>query len=390
MTRPGPLAVIALGMALGPFLGCGEPAAPPATRSETVLADRRYEQLHQGHRAAVRRVVWTRETIDGRDVIKDTTTVASRTKRMMLSVGDVFESHEASVWIRSEDGDLLSAETSLRQGKRTDRTTIRRTPGGYAVERAVGENREEFEIPSPTAVKADAEAFLGPKVASGEAAPGSEWRYPFLDVDRRRVAEAALTVVGPDDEGPGLKVVETVEGQVTLWWFAPDGAVERLRSGDLVIRRADLLDLEDLPRVPAASSITLPAGVALPRLFTTRRMFVEVAVRTDETTRLPEFPDNPFTRVIERRDGSVLLSLESHDDLDAKATIPVTAPEFAKYLEATTLMEVDDAILRAEAARAADGERDARKAAARIADHVFRILEKRSPDIPEPTAKEIL
>jgi transglutaminase-like putative cysteine protease len=234
----------------------------------------------------------------------------------------------------------------------------------------------------------DAEAFLARKVRAGEAKPGATFEISLLG--GKRVVTSMLRVVGPDDEGPGIKVVETVEGNDTLWWFAEDGSVVRLRVGVRVIRRDDAVRHGDLPERPARFRITLPASVDLPRIFTTREMLVDVVVRTDETTKPPRIPENAFTEVRERAPDRVSLLLRSHDDPEATCPLPIDPKGFEEHLKATALMEVDSPRARGLAKEIVGDATDAREAARRIADWVFTNLVKGPTELLQPTMLQIL
>jgi transglutaminase-like putative cysteine protease len=382
-------AIVALageGPAPAPLPGAGEKPAP----EPGLVAERRYEQLVHGRRAAVLHVKWYREERDGEPVLRDVTRVRARTIRIMGRVRDVFESDETTTAVRTEEGDLLALETLARQGEREDRIEIRRVDGGYKVRRSVGDNAETFTIAAAESAKLDAEAFLGERIRRREAAAGTSWTCSMLDLEGRRVVTATLVVEGPDAEGPGLRVRETRGERVTLWWFDDEGAVARLRTGDVVVRRDDALDFEHPRARPAAFRVTIPADRSLPRAFTAREMLVELRVRTDETVRVPVFASSPFTEEVERGEGFVRLRLKSHDDPGATTALPVRNPSLAAFLKPTPWMEVDDPEVVAAAARAAGGATDARTAAARIGTFVFESIEKASTEIAELTAKEIL
>jgi len=372
---------------------------PPASNTAPVapqppigslIAERAYENQLRGERAGVFNVQWSWAEHEGQRVVQDITRTRTRTARKMGRMRDIFETSTKSTILRTEDGDLLHMEEIVDQGSRQDRSITRRTETGYSIEVSVGGNRESFEIETPGPTKVDAEAFLGPKIRSGEALPGTTFHYRLLASGRRTSLPATAHVEEQDDEGPGLRVRVTVEGRDTLWWFAPDGSVMRLRVGDTVIRRADGLTLDDLPHRPAAYSITLPANVDLPRLFTARTLLVDVGVDTDETVRPPKIPENPFTDVVEETANNVRLRLKSYDSPGVNASLPIAPEGFEDYLKPTPLMEVDDPELR-EIARTILAEHDdARGAAAAISDYVFRLLGKGSSEIAQPSAKQIL
>ncbi|MHC4341176.1 MAG: transglutaminase-like domain-containing protein [Planctomycetota bacterium] len=366
----------------------GRPEA--ATDTEALLALRSYEELLHGNRSGVYEVRWTRAVHEGRPVIRDVTRYRQRTVRTMGRIRDVFETSGEFDLLRTEKGDLIQQEALVRLPSRMDREKVVRTPTGYSVTAWTGENRESFEIVDHRWAKVDAESFLGGRIRSGEAKPGMTFTYPALSTARRRLIDITLKVVGQDEEGPGLKVVESFEGNDGLWWFAQDGSVVRRRVGDLVIRRSDDLDLEDLPRLPAAYPTTLPANVNLPRVFTAQRMLVDIEVEVDETVRPPKFTANPFTEVVEEGEDTVRVLLKSHDDPEATVELPLSGEGFEEFLKPTPLMEVHDPSVVAAAREMVGDTTDARTAATRIADGVFRLLRKGSPDIPQPSAKRIL
>jgi len=366
-----------------------QPATAPATPSD-LLAVRSYEILTNGRRAGVLRVTWRRVAEDGGDLVEDVTESNTRTVRMMGPVPDVFTSRTITRTLREATGELRSMDSATELPGRTDGTKIERTETGYRVTVRAGPNEESFDVAAEHPAMVDAEAFLGSRIAAGEAQAGSTWTLPLLDAGRRRIVEATLKVVGPDVEGPGLKVVETLDGQDTLWWFDTEGAVVRQRAGNTVIRRDDALGLEDLPARPASWQITLPSDVDLPRIFTGKTMEVEILVETDETTRAPHIPASPFTEVVSRTDERVVARLKSHDDPEATTKLPIDPRGFEEYLKATPLMEVDDPEVRRVAREVVGDETDARAAARRIADFVFRHLGKGSPALPDPSVKQIL
>jgi transglutaminase-like putative cysteine protease len=399
--RPWPILLALL-------IGCSDsepPAAAPAPVAERVapatparareaprpeagelIALRRYEMLINGQRSATLEVRWTRLP-DGR--VEDVTRTRSRLVRNMDGIRNLFEQETVSRLVRTADGELLTMETETTLASRVDRSRIERTKSGYTVTIWAGVNRETFDIETKGPTQVDVETFLGPKIRAGEAKPGTTWTYPFLATGLRKEIEVTVTVIGPDDEGPGLQVVESALGQDTLWWFAEDGSVVRMRAQNTVIRRDDSVGLGDLPERPASWRVTLPANVDLPRIFTGRTMLVDIEVETDETTRPPQIPENPFTTVLEEKDGVVHARLTSHDNPKATTTLPIDPKGFEEHLKATPLMEVDSPVLKAAAREIIGATRDAREAARRIADYVFTRLRKQSPDIGQPTALTI-
>ncbi|HEX5136617.1 MAG TPA: transglutaminase-like domain-containing protein [Planctomycetota bacterium] len=359
---------------------------PPAAGDRIAL--RMYEHLLNGRRAATMRVEWKAVERDGRRLVEDTTETVSREDRDMSGYVESFESESISRTLRTEGGEMVSQETVTTMPGRTDKSWVERTPAGYHVRVRAGDSEEAFDVATDKPVMVDAEAFLAGKIRSGEATPGATFEIPLLG--GKRVVTSALKVVGPDDEGPGLKVVETTEGNDTLWWFAEDGSVVRLRIGVRVIRRDDGIRQGDLPKRAAQFRITLPADPELPRIFTTREMLVDVTVRTDETTKPPKIPESPFTEVKERTDDRVTLLLRSNDDPKATCPLPIDPKGFEEYLKATALMEVDSPRARDKAKDIVGDATDAREAARRIADFVFTYLKKGSSKLAQPTMLQIL
>lgn len=369
------------------------PSAPvavvdPAPATGSVLAHRRYEVLLHGQRATTIDVVWTQEELDGRPVVKDVSRFRSRTVRDMAGVREAFESETVSTTIRTEDGILLSMDTVVAWPSRTDRDQVRPTDTGYAVVHRVGDQEETFEIAASGPAHVDTESFLGPMIRAGKATPGNRFRYDSLSLERRRLVPVEVEVIGAD--GTGLKVAETAEDRRTLWWFDGEGAVVAQQAGDTTIRRADDLDPDDLPSAAAVFPVTLRADRDLPRIFTARSLVVDVVVRTDDTVEPPRIPANPFTEVVEESEDRVRVRCVAYDDPAATAQLPMETAGLEEHLAATPLMEVNDPRVRGAAYLAVGAERDARAAAARIADWVFRFLRKGSPDIPDPTAVQIL
>jgi hypothetical protein len=374
-------------------VAAGSPKAPAPAGTLTPTAGKRialrsYEHLLNGRRAATMRVEWKWVEHDGETVVEDITEVKSREQRDMAGFLESFDSESISRTLRTEGGELIAQETETKLPGRTDRARIDRTPTGYKVRVLAGDSEETFEVATDEPVMVDAEAFLAEKVRAGEATPGATFEIPLLG--GKRVVTATLKVVGQDDEGPGLKVVETVEGNDTLWWFAEDGSVVRLRIGVRVIRRDDKIRHGDLPRRPAQFRITIPSNVQLPRIFTTREMLVDIVVRTDETTKPPKIPESAFTEMKERGDDRVTLLLKSHDDPEATCPFPIDPKGLEEHLKATALMEVDSPRAREVAKEIVGDAKDAREAARRIADWVFTNLDKGSAKLAQPTMLQIL
>ncbi len=346
-----------------------------------------------GQRAGAFEVWWRKKTVAGQECVEDVTIHRSRTVRLMNSVRTVFESHSETTTLRTAEGGLLRSHTRIKLGRgrgaRLDEFVTRRTKRGYHVTAQVGDNREEFDVASEHPTIVDAESFVGKRIRKGELDVGDTLTMRQLDTRNKRTIEVSLHVEAIEETGL-VRIREQFENNRTLWWFDADGTVRRMSAGLTEIRRDDTVTLDSLPRRPATFQVTLPSDIDAPRLFTGRTMVVDLKVLVDETVRLPAIAANPFTRVLSTSSGQLRLELTSHDRAGATTTLPIKEEKFGDYLKPTRVMEVDHPTVVATAQRIVGATRDARTAATKIADAVFHMLVKRSPELGEPSAVQIL
>ena len=387
------------------------PSALPSSKrpSEDAIpagaVSRWYDDLMNGQKAGAYHVVWVQSTWQGHPTVRDTTTVTSSTARDMAGTVDVFESTTVMMTERGVDGTLWwskSVFTQARNRKTTSETTW--TGAGYDYVARLNGVEEKKHVATPTPVQLDAESFLGPKIVSGEAKPGSKWTIRVLNVRAERVQEQTLEVLGvepgPSESGadvPCTKVrqVDPETQAEVLLWIDGDGAVARVKESRSELRRVSRDTARERPTEPATFSITAQQFPPIDRIFSAERVLVDVHLRADPDRPLPDFPASPWSRVtgVEGNDkeGHVIhVEMKAYDAPDAHATIPVTDPVFKKDLESTLLLCTDQPDVVTTARKVVGDEKDARKAAQKIADYVFTMLRKEAPSVGNLSAVEIL
>jgi transglutaminase-like putative cysteine protease len=122
---------------------------------------------------------------------------------------------------------------------------------------------------------------------------------------------------------------------------------------------------------------------------------VDVHLTPDPDRALPEFPDSPWSRELgvegdAEHGWTVHVELRAYDHPEATTTIPVPPAGFERDLESTVLMPLDDPKVRKAVHDAIGDEKDARRAAEKIARWVYLTLDKHSPAVAEASAPEIL
>ncbi len=400
---PSPAAPVAVApTAVAPI-----PATSAATDGTT---SRWYEFLSDGAKAGWTHVEWSRSTWRGHETVRDVTSSHSRTVRQMLGTEDAFESGSVQTTERGTDGTLYAQSgRSTERGGRVTTAELTWTGDGYDfVKKIEGgsasdttEERHRVDVAAPAHV--DAEALVSERAARGELKVGDRFVRRDLNVLAGRVDEKPVVVVAdeevvvPAGRAKAWKLEETdpATGGKTFLWIDREGAVVRLKDLSTEIRRvAGSAEAERSSGVGASFSITAEANPPVQRVFAADAFDVEVGVRPDPDRPRPEFPDSPWSRTLDVAGDDaagfrVRVRLSAYDTPDAKATIPVRDPAFAKFLEATALMPCLHPDVKAAASRAVAGETDARKAARRIADFVYT-LDKESPEVAEASALEIL
>jgi transglutaminase-like putative cysteine protease len=377
-----------------------DPAAPSAPAAPAVR--RWYEALRDGQRRGTLEVVWVPSTWQGHVTVRDTTREVTVEARDMAGTTDVFETESVTTTERGEDGTLWWTRSVLTEaGGRETVSETTWTGNGYDLVTTLGGNEERRRVDAKEPATLDVESFLGPRLVRGEAKAGQTLPMRVLDGHRRAVVEHALEVVGVEDvtgeDGPVpcTKVREKdPDGSVTTWWIDRTGAVARLKAPPTEVRRVSAAAARKRSAEPASFSITVAAEPPVERVFTADRMLVDVHLRGDPDRPVPPFPDSPWSRVLSKEGSDakgwvVHAEFLAHDDRDAKATIPVADPAFARHLEPTVLMPCQHPDVLGQARKTVGTEKDARKAVQRIADFVYT-LRKKSGDVGEASAVEIL
>ncbi len=395
-------------LSLGLLLLVATAATTRASEETTQPTSRWYEESLDGNKTGFRRVVWAPSTWQGKKTLRDTTTVVSRTQRNMGGVRDTFEVTSTSELERGADGTVWWMRTRVEEPDRVtvDETTW--TGAGYKhTTTIVGQekNRKTVTLEMAEPVMADSEAFLGSRARAGKLAKGDTFDMRQLDLRKRGASVAKLTIAGTeeleDEEGKTITCVKVVErhpdsgSEITLWLDA-SGAFVQVRIGSFVIRRVTEGKAEAMPSRPAGYSITVPAIPALARIFNADRTLVDVHIRADEHRKLPEFPTSPWSRVLQMKGDAkegwlAKVELRRYDDQAAKARIPLVDKKFARDLEATALMQTQDPLVRQTVLEVVGDEKDARKAAYKLARFVYtKLANKRSPNVAQADAVQIL
>ena len=383
-------------------------AGPPAARAaDEARSETWYTESQDGHKTGYRRVVWSPSTWKGRKTLHDTTTVVSRTVRNMAGMRDVFQTTVTSDLERGEDGTLWWMQTRVEEAGRVQLSETVWTGQGYRhAQHIIGqeENRETFDVPLPEPVLVDAESVLGPRIRAGTLKAGDAIDIRQLDLRARKARTSTVTVVAretiQDERGQPLetwKVLEVDPASRTemSMWIDDHGAFVRVRAGSSLIERTTQEQAEQLPTRAAEYSITVAATPRLERIFSADRVRIDVHIRPDEHRKLPEFPESPWSRTKSVEDlgadGQVAhVELTRYDNVEAKASIPVVGETWTRTLEATAEMQVRDPLIQKTAREVVGEEKDARRAAHKLARFVYTKLAKQSLDVAQGDAVQIL
>ncbi|MDJ0522718.1 MAG: transglutaminase domain-containing protein [Planctomycetota bacterium] len=394
---------------LGVFSWTG--AIAPAADEPPRRSAKWYDELLDGRKSGFRRVVWAPSTWQGKQTLRDTTTVVSRTQRNMAGMVDTFEVTTISEVERGDDGTLWWMRTRVEEPGRVtvEELTWRTVDGKTGYESTVTilgqeENRQRIWIPLEEPVAVDVEAFLSERIRAGQVKPGDTFDLRQIDVRGRVARIAKVSVVAretvSDENGEEIRCLKIVQrdpgsGREILLWLDDAGTFVQVRVGSFVIRRTTAAKAEALPTTPAGYTITVPASPPLDRIFNADRVLLDVHIRADEHRKLPSFPASPWSRVTSQtgddEQGYVAkVELRRHDDTTKQATIPVVDKTFARHLEATAMMQTEHPLVRQTVRDVVGDERDARRAAHKLARFVFSTLTKRSPEVASADAVQIL
>ena len=394
-------ALLALG-AIVLLAAPGRAADEPIPRSE-----KWYEQTQDGNKVGFIRVVWSPSTWKGKNTVHDTTTFVTSSTRNMAGMRDTFSTTTTVDLERDADGTMWWTQSRTEEPNRITLSETRWTGTGYRYSAHImGQeaNRHVVEIPLDAPVMTDAESFLGPRIRAGTLEKGAAFDLRNLDVRARKVRISKLEVLGKetikDEHGEEVETWKVVDrdaeaGAETLLWLDAKGVLVQLRTGSVKIGRTTQAKAEQMPTRPAEYAITVPASPRLERIFNADRALIDVHVRPDEHRKMPTFPESPWSREVETEergeDGVVVqVELRRHDDTEAKAKIPVVDEAYARWLEPTAQMQVGDPLVRKTVREVVGEESDARTAAHKLARFVFTTLDKRSLDVAQGDAVQIL
>lgn len=397
------LGLLAITLLVSPFAGTAADAADESIpRSE-----KWYEQRRDGNKIGFIRVVWSPSTWKGKDTVHDTTTFVSSSTRNMAGMRDTFSTTTTIDLERAPDGTMWWQQTRVEEPSRITLSELLWTGKGYRFSSHImGQeaNRHVIEIPLDKPTMTDAESFLGTHVRGAKLAAGATFELRNLDVRARKVRLTTLHVQGREtiknEDGKDVETWKVIEkdpsaGSEKLLWIDDKGVLVQFRVGSVLIARTTQAKAEQMPTRPAEYAITVAASPRLERIFNADRTVIDVMVRPDEHRKMPEFPKSPWSRPLEVEDrgedgARVRVELTRHDSTVKTATVPVVDSAFARWLEPTAQMQVADPLVVRTVRDVVGEERDARTAAYKLARFVYTKLDKRSLDVAQGDAVQIL
>ena len=381
--------------------------APGSIQIPQEHVHRWYEQRKDGKKVGWLHVIWEPSTWGGKTTVRDTTTRVVRSGRAMMQMVDVFETRSVTVTERSEDGILWSMKTTVTEpttsGARTTKEETTWTGTGYDVVSRLGEGEERRRrIDTTEPAHVDTEAMLSRRIAAGEAKEGFAATLRDLDFAARKVREEEVTIVGRESVAGHAGAVEAwkvrqrdPETGAEAWtWIDDEGGAVRVKVLGTEMSRVSATEARRAPQEVPSFSITVSAKPPLERIFAADRVLLDVNLTHDPDRPLPDFPVSPWSRPLGTSGSAeegwkIKVEMLAHDGEAKTATIPVTEPAFARWLEPTVLMQCTHPDVVAAAKAAIGEEKDARKVAQKIADFVFK-LRKQSPEVGQTSALEIL
>ncbi len=383
---------------LGALLG-----ATPVDAGEGVATERWYENFRRGKKSGHSRVVWAPSTYEGKKTVHDTSVHVSRTIRDMAGQKDVFESTTTTDLERDDDGSLWFRRDRIEEAGRVTTVEYRFTGKSYTLLVQQEGQEQKKEILTDKPVMTDAESFLGALIRAGKLEKGQKHKVSHLNWRKLTVEYNEVTVVGKetvkDENGVEIETFKVVErnpssGTEMTMWLDTSGAFVTIEAEGFSARRATAEKASGHFR-PAEYSITVPANPGLERIFSADRTEVEVHLQGDESRKLPNYPDSPWSRVTSvsgsHETGWVLKAeLRKYDDPEAPGTLPVDPKNFERELEATVDMPCLHPRLKETAAQIIGDEKNIRQAAYLIARYVYSSLTKGSPSVGQASALQIL
>jgi hypothetical protein len=395
-----------------------EKAAPLEGTLVERYPDRWYRREREGKPVGYINVQLSYIEEGGERVVRDETESASWYHRKIGHMNDIFTTKATHVSIRMEDGELIESESEVEQGEGWDRrisvSKLKREKGGYRFTSRMLENEiEKFHACDKTIVL-DSESCLIPHVIDGTLSEDKPVRFYQMGGEKGtvytfegRIAEPkVLKILGKDEEAIGVKVTNVETGAFHKEYYRKDGLLLGLETDNGMITYSSEAEVQRIKRDLERGSISLSSpvrdsgldasdvGANLHGAFNLKSLFMEVTVPIRPGVPEVEFDNSPFQKIHSRKkvDGNIVTVLESVAfDKDVTAPYPLKTEGMEKYLEATTMMQVNHPAVKAAAKRAVSDAKDARTAAQRIAEFVTaNIGGGRSGKIGQYSAVEIL
>jgi transglutaminase-like putative cysteine protease len=381
-------------------------AAPVDSAAPAVATRRFYEVLRNGAKVGHAEVDWAPSTWNGRRTVRDTTTIVRRAVRNMGGMRDLFETTVTLELERDPDGTLWWERSRTEEAGRTTVEETTWTGQGYEdVVRVDGVEQQRVQVPLDAPVMTDAEAFVGPRLRAGAARAGDVLSLRELDVRARGARTTELTLLPAETvdgaEGPvrctPVRQRDPASGSTLTLWLDASGAYVQLKDDQgNAYRQTTRAKAEEMPVRPAEYPICAPATPTLERIFTARRLGVDVHLQDDPDRALPRFPPSPWSHAGEPRGSAqagwiIPVELTAYDDPAATAPVgSVDRAAFAADLAPTVLMPCDRGELVATARAIVGDAPTLREAARRLVRWVYSTLQKESPAVADATALEIL
>jgi hypothetical protein len=263
------------------------------------------------------------------------------------------------------------------------------SPGMLAVEITSAGHTDKRDIPltqQPYLL-----AALKPYIATQQLEPKKE--YYFWTFDPATLSQQATTVVIEgrehirigDRSEPAIRVRQQFKGISVVSWLDGSGRTlkEESPAGLSLIRQSPEADATLLRSMPldliAQTSIPSDVLISNPR----QKRFLKLRLSGFD---LAKFPLNSGRQRLDL--DRLEIKLENVNP-KLSVSIPVEDRGLRSFLQATAFMQSDHPQIRALAARIVAGENDARKAALRIKDWVYKQIAK-APTVSIPNALEVL
>jgi hypothetical protein len=286
---------------------------------------------------------------------------------------------------------LENFDFELRSGEVRFKASGRTSPGRLAVETFSAGHRAAREI--PLTQKPYLLAALKPFIATQQLDEKKDYYFSTFDPATlsqqvtKVVVEGRETVRVGERTEPALRVRQQFKGiSVTSWLDGSGRTLKEESPGGLSMTRQSQTQAKDLG---AARSVPLDLIAQ-----TSIRVTTPIANAKQKEAlklRLGGFDPAGFLLSSGRQrftDGILEIRREALETL-ASFSLPASDSRFVSYLQPTPFLQSDNPAIRALAAEITGAEKDARQAAWRIKDWVYKNIAKK-PTVSIPTALEVL